>query len=93
MVVVTFVVPGGTPRSLLSLGSAPLKLPYLLALTPPIEVFLRILESGHDKLPNAYGLTLVTPSFHRWEAFPKAGALSSMAPQVPGVSPGSPLYP
>ena len=31
MVVLTLAVPGATPRSLLSLGSTPLKLLYLLA--------------------------------------------------------------
>ena len=67
-----------------------------------IKVFLSILGSRHHKLLIAYGLTLVTPSLHGWEAFPTpralthtriTWALSPMASQVPGVTPGSPLVP
>ena len=50
----------------------------------------------------AHGLTLMPPSLRGWEAFPTPGALthtritwalSPTAPQVPGVTPGSPLCP
>jgi hypothetical protein len=50
----------------------------------------------------AHGFTLMTPSLHGWEAFPTPGALthtritwalSPPAPQVLGVTPGSPLCP
>ena len=60
-----------------------------------LEVFLSILESGRSKVPIDYGLTL-----RRWEVFPMHGALihtritwtfSPLAPQVPGVTPGSPF--
>jgi hypothetical protein len=65
-------------------------------------VFLSILESSRHELRIAHGLTLMTPSLRGWEAFPTPGALtytritwafSSPAPQVPGVTPGSPLCP
>src|ERR1700684_2358096 len=35
----------------------------------------------------------MTPSLRGWEAFPTPGALTPPAPQVPGVTPGSPLCP
>jgi hypothetical protein len=63
---------------------------------------LSILKSSCHELRIAYGLTLMTPSPRRWEAFPTPGALthtritwafSPSAPQVPGVTPGSPLCP
>ena len=50
----------------------------------------------------AYGLTLVNPSLHGWETFPLPGALTytritwvllPTAPQVLGVTPGSPFMP
>jgi hypothetical protein len=50
---------------------------------------------------HSYGLTLMTPSSRRWEAFPTPGALThtritwAFAPlvqQVSGVTPGSLLY-
>jgi hypothetical protein len=65
-------------------------------------VFLSILELARHELRIAHGLTLMTPSLHGWEAFPTPGALthtrftwafSPPAPQVPGVTPGSPLCP
>jgi hypothetical protein len=63
---------------------------------------LSILESSRHELRIAHGLTLMTPSLRGWEAFPTPGALthtsiswafSPPAPQVPGVTPGSPLCP
>jgi hypothetical protein len=63
---------------------------------------LSILESLRHELRIAHGLTLMTPSLRGWEAFPTPGALthtsitwafSPPAPQVPGVTPGSPLCP
>jgi hypothetical protein len=63
---------------------------------------LSILESLRHELHIAHGLTLMTPSPRGWEAFPTPGALtrtritwafSPPAPQVPGVTPGSPLCP
>jgi hypothetical protein len=65
-------------------------------------VFLSILESSRHELRIAHGLSLMTPSLRGWEAFPTPGALthtritwafSPPAPQVPGVTPGSPLCP
>ena len=41
--------------------------------TPPIEVFLGILESQRHEPCNALGLTFVTPSLRGWEAFPTPG--------------------
>ena len=70
--------------------------------TPPIEVFLSILESTRYKLRIAGSFTLMTPSLHRWEAFPTpwalthtkiTWALSPTAPQNAGVILGSPLCP
>ena len=69
-------------------------------LTPPIEVFLSTLKSECHEPSNALGLILVIPGSCGWEAFPGPGALihtriswalSPMAPQVPGVTLGSPL--
>jgi hypothetical protein len=63
---------------------------------------LSILEFSRHELHIAHGLTLMTPSLRGWEAFPMPGALahtritwafSPPAPQVPGVTPGSPLCP
>jgi hypothetical protein len=63
---------------------------------------LSILEWARHELRIAHGLTLMTPSLRGWEAFPTPGALthtritwalSPPAPQVPGVTPGSPLCP
>jgi hypothetical protein len=70
--------------------------------TPPIGKFLNILESGHQKLPNAHGFTFVTTSLHRWKTFSTPGALthiritwalSLMAPHISGVTSWFPLYP
>ena len=75
---------------------------HISKLIPPIEVFLNILESSYHELRIAYGLTLMTPSLYGWNAFPTPStlihtriiwALSPMAPQVPGVTPRSPLCP
>ena len=72
---------------------------HISYLTPPIEVFLSILESACHKLHIAYGFILLIPSLHGWEAFPTLEALtytriiwalSPIAPQIPGVIPGSP---
>ena len=69
-------------------------------LTPPIELFLSILESSLHELHKTYGCTLVHPSLRGWEAFATLGALthtritwalSPTASQVPGVTLGSPL--
>ena len=63
-------------------------------------MFLSILVSSRHDLQIAYGLTLIPPSLHRWEAFPTpralthiriTWALSPTAPQVPGVILRSPL--
>jgi hypothetical protein len=65
-------------------------------------MFLGILESSRHKLHIAYGLTLMTLNPRRWEVFPTPGALTHIriiwallpsALQVPGVTPGSPLFP
>src|SRR6202048_3915591 len=83
-------------------GTAPHSNGHNSQLTPPIEVILSILESPRHELRIAHGLTLMSPSLHRWEAFPTPGALthtritcalSPTAPQVPGVTPGAPLCP
>jgi hypothetical protein len=63
---------------------------------------LSILESSCHELRITHGLTLMTPSPRGWEAFPTprilthtriTWAFSPPAPQVPGVTPGSPLCP
>ena len=53
-----------------------------LTLTPPVEVFLNILESLTHELRIAHGLTLVTPSLRAWEALstPRALTLRSLGP-------------
>jgi hypothetical protein len=60
---------------------------------------LSILESSRHELRIAHGLSLMIPSLRGWESFPTPGALthsritwafSPPAPQVPGVTPGSP---
>ena len=65
-------------------------------------MFLSILELARLEVRIAYGLTLMTLSLRGWEAFPTLGALthtritwalSPPAPQVPGVTTGSPLCP
>ena len=79
---------------------------HISQVTPSIEVLLSILESVHHKLLDAHGVTLVTPSLCGWEAFLTLGApihtritpihtkaLSPMAPQVPGITPGFFLCP
>ena len=67
-----------------------------------VEVILSILESPCQELHIAHGLTLVHPSLSVWKAFPTPSglahtritwALSPTAPQVSGVTPGSPLCP
>jgi hypothetical protein len=89
-------VPGRCP------GTTPHSNWHISSLTPPNEVILSILESSRDELRTAHGLTLMTPSPHGWEAFPTPGALthtritwafSPLVPQVPGITPGSPLCP
>jgi hypothetical protein len=61
---------------------------------------LSILESSHHEVRIAHDLTLMTHSPHGWEVFPTREALtytriiwafSPPAPQVPGVTSGSPL--
>src|ERR1700737_944382 len=89
-------VPGRCP------GTAPHSNGHNSYLTSPIEVILSILESPRHELRKAHGLTLMPPSLRGWEAFPTPGALthtritwalSPTAPQVRGVTPGSPLCP
>jgi hypothetical protein len=69
-------------------------------LTPSIEVFVSILESPHHKLLVAYSIAIETPRLHGWEILSMLGALthimitwalSPTSPQVPGVTPGSPV--
>ena len=73
---------------------------HISYLTPPIEVFLSILESTCHKPCIAYGLTLVPSSLHGWEVFPMRRtlthtriiwALSPTTLQISSVTPGSPL--
>ena len=52
---------------------------------------MSILESLRHELSIAHGFTVTTPSLHGWKAFPTTVALSPMAPQVSGVTPG-PLF-
>ena len=87
------VVPGQRPTQIAT---------WFSSLTPMIEMFLSILESTCHKLLIAHGLSLVTPSLCQWEAFLTlkalthtriTHALSPTSSQVPGVTPGSPLYP
>src|SRR6202048_1018351 len=89
-------VPGRCP------GTAPHSNGHNSYLTPPIEVISSILESPRHELRIAHGLSLMPPSLRGWEAFPTPaalthtripGALSPTSPQVPGVTPGSPLCP
>ena len=88
------------PRAL-SLGSAPVKLPYLLAHISSWRV-LEYSKSKYYKLLITHGLTLVTNGLCEWETFSTSGtlthiritwALSSMVPQVPDVILGSPFVP
>ena len=94
-------LPGHCCFRALSRNNAALKMPYLLAHTSN-EVFLSIWEFACHELHIAHGLTLMTPSPRGWEAFPTPGALtytriiwasSPLAPQVSGVTLGSPLCP
>ena len=87
-------VPGRCP------GKVPLSDCRNSKLTPPIKVFLRLMESPRHKLRIPYGITLVPLSLRGWEAFPTPGglthtritwALSPTTLQVSGVIPGSPL--
>ena len=79
VVVLTLIILHATPRSLmshqsplecwaLSLGNAPLKLPYILAYNSNWE-FFSILEFGQYKFLNAHSFTLMTSSFCGWDAF------------------------
>ena len=82
------------------LGTTPhSKLSYLLAQTSKWGI-LEHLKMSHHELCIANGLTLMTLSPCGWEAFPTPGALiharitwafSPLAPQVLGVTVGSPL--
>ena len=90
------VVPGRCPQA------TPHSNCRISQLTPPIGVFLIILESGRHKLLVYHGLTLVTPSLCGWEPFSTPGtlthtritwALSPMASQVMTITLGSPLGP
>jgi hypothetical protein len=76
-------LPGHCCSRALSRDIAPLKLAYLLQLTPPNEVFLSILKSSRHELRIAHGLTLMPPSLRGWEAFPTPRAsptLGSLGP-------------
>ena len=74
MHVQTAALLGDTPRPLLFQGDVPgqhsIQNCHISQLTPPIEVFLNILESSRYELRTAHGLTLMTPSPRGWEAFP-----------------------
>ena len=98
--------PGSHSHATAVLGRCPGIVPHSNChnsqLTPPIEVFLSILESTRHKLRIAHGLTLLHPSLHGWEAFLTPGAFthtritwafSPLAPQFPSVILGSPLCP
>ena len=94
-------LPGHCCTRALSQDIDPLKLPYFLAHISDRDV-LEHYESALHKLRITNGLILVTPSFHGWETFPTlealtyiriTWALSLMAPQVSGVTPGSLLCP
>jgi hypothetical protein len=94
-------LPGHCCSKALSQESAPLELAYLLPHILKWIVF-RILESSRHELRLAHGLTLMNHSLRGWEAFPTPGALthiritwafSPLAPQVRGVTSGSPLCP
>jgi hypothetical protein len=83
-------------------GTTPHSNCHISFITPPIKMFMSIIELAHHKIYIAHGLTLVTPSFYGWKAFPTPGALtrtritwarSPPATQVPGVTPRSPLCP
>ena len=88
------------------LGVVPRQSPTQIAISPSSHLqlgsSLNVLESGPLKLLNAHSLTLVTPSLHVQEVLSMTGAfthtritwaLSLMAPQISGVTPGSPSCP
>lgn len=93
-----------TPGTLFRANAVPSLLPppgsdnFLL--TPPIGVFLGFLESGRLKLLMAFDLPFVAPSFLGRGVFSTPRVFSTLgplkspspkAPQVPRVTPGSPL--
>ena len=93
----TLVVPRATPMPLLYQGTVQGQRPTQIATSPSshplIEVFLSILEFTRHKLLIVDSLILVPPSLRGWQAFPTPRALSPTAPQVSGVTLGSPLCP
>ena len=99
MAVLSLAIPGAIPRSLLSPCSAPLKLPYLLA-----HLWLRCSWRSWNLNAISYPMLMALPSWLLVSVggrrSPMSGALtytritwalSPMASQVPGVTPGSPL--
>ena len=60
------VVPGRCP------GTAPHSNCHISYLTPPIEVFLSILESSRHELRIVDGLTILTHSLHGWKRLPSS---------------------
>ena len=80
MTVLTTANLGATPGQLeywaLSLGNAHSNC-HISWLTPSIEALLSILEIGHHKLPNVYGLILMTPSSQRPGSSPTLGSIGS----------------
>jgi hypothetical protein len=75
---------------------------HISLLTLPIEVFFSILESSRQKLRTTYGLIFMTLNPRGLKAFPTPRALihtritwafSPSAPQILGVTLGSPLCP
>ena len=83
-------------------GTMPHSNCHISKLTPLIEVFFSIIESSHHELRIAHGQTIMTPCIRGWEVLPTPGALthtwitwalSPKAPQILGVTAGSPLCP
>ena len=107
MHVQTSVVPGASHSQATAVPRrCPEIMPYsnchISKLTPPIKVFLRILESSRHELCKAHGLTLMTHSLCGWEAFPTpralthtriTWALSPIGVTSPGCHSGVPLVP
>ena len=98
--------PGNHSHALLKQGVVPGQRPIQIAITSSSHLRLRwslsILESPCHELRIVYGLTLVRPYLHGWEAFPTPGVLihtritwafSLTAPQILGVTSGPPLCP
>ena len=109
MVVLTLVVPSATPRSLLSpgmLGDVPRQCPTQMAISSSSH--LRLGSFEHSRIQAPYKATQCLWPYPCDSLSPWVGgvpnaqalthiritwALSPMAPQVPGVTLGSPLCP